>query len=769
MLNNIEPIENLRGLARGKRRDYETKTVQPSLVDEALPKGWEIYRKNKNSTRLRRKKPHDVLLEDRVWSLLYQMRFTHLSGAGGGSLVINPKDEKSPVTQIDVIGIDDEIALAIECKSAETFSKRPQFVQELGKHTLIRERFANSLNAQYPASFKRKTVLAMFLSKLSLSGNDRTRAKEADVLLFDEKDLTYYEDLVSHVGPAAKYQFFADLLPGKPVPGLAIRVPAIRTRMGGANCYTFSISPQYLLKISYVSHRSKGKASDINTYQRMLRKSRLNEIRSYISDNGIFPTNIVVNLESKRLQFERIHQEKDQNGDQDIGLLGWLTIRPAYKSAWIIDGQHRLFSYSGHEKAEKSRLAVLAFEGLPPSKQAELFIDINAKQKSVKRSLLQELYAELHWNAEEPQLRVRAIVSKAIQVLDADPDSALYQRIQTADATKDATRCITLTSLYSAIEKTEFHIAKEKQGQVVQYGPLWAGDNEATLKRTVYILKQWFNAIRTAASDWWGKGSAEGGGLAMNDGITACVNVLRSVFQHLDSSGQNLIKLDDEDLFECVKDYGEVLGQYLGALTEEERRRFRELRGSQGQNTRTLRCQQAIHERIPQFNPPGLEDHLQREKLQTNVRAKGIIDKIETDLQGLILEELKREFGSEEPQWWMLGVPKSVRLKVSQRFEDEGGTRGGKEHYFDLIDYRDIALQNWQLFGPLLAYEKKGNKKDQTSWMAFVNDKRKIVAHVSSGVFVSVEDLNQLERYEEWLSKQIVSSQDSDKSGGAGS
>jgi hypothetical protein len=90
---------------------------------------------------------------------------------------------------------------------------------------------------------------------------------------------------------------------------------------------------------------------------------------------------------------------------------------------------------------------------LRASKQAELFIDINAKQKSVKQSLLQELYAELHWDANEPEVRVRAIISKSIQELDADKESALHQRIQTSDATKDAIRCISFTSVFSAIEK----------------------------------------------------------------------------------------------------------------------------------------------------------------------------------------------------------------------------------------------------------------------------------------------------------------------------
>lgn len=222
-------------------------------------------------------------------------------------------------------------------------------------------------------------MLAIFVSDIVISEEDQREAEKAKVLLFSEKDLNYYESLVSHLGLAAKYQFFADMLPGETVPGLAIRVPAVRTKIGGTYCYTFSISPEYLLKISYVSHRARGKATDIHTYQRMLSKYRLKSIKRYISEDGIFPTNIVVNLENKRLRFERIHQETDPKIRRGSGVLGWLDIRPAYKSAWIIDGQHRLFAYSGHELAPRSLLSVLAFEGLSPSEQAKLFIDINAE------------------------------------------------------------------------------------------------------------------------------------------------------------------------------------------------------------------------------------------------------------------------------------------------------------------------------------------------------------------------------------------------------
>src|SRR6266478_4297825 len=202
MLSNINPIADLASLARAKARAFETKTVGLAAAEQMLAEGWEIDKKNKKSIRLRKAKPHDVLLEDSLSS------------------------------QIDVIAIDDEVALAVECKSAEKSVKRAQFQQELGKHALIRERFTASVRSQFSVNHKRQTVLAMCLGNSILSDNDKARAKDANIIVFDEYDLTYYESLASHIGPAAKYQLLAEMLPGKTVPGLAIRLPAIRSKMG---------------------------------------------------------------------------------------------------------------------------------------------------------------------------------------------------------------------------------------------------------------------------------------------------------------------------------------------------------------------------------------------------------------------------------------------------------------------------------------------------------------------------------------------------------
>ena len=761
MIENIKNISELTGLFKVKNRIYDLKSVHPKLVEEFKAKGWEIQKQNKNSTRIRKNKVHSILFEDRVWSLLYKLGFNFLNDEGGAIISVT-ENNKTINNQIDVVGIDREVAIAIECKSSITSSKRAQFQEELGKFSMRREAFTRDIRKQFPEDFKKQVVMMMFLSNSSISENDVERAKNANILLFDDKDLLYYESLVSQIGIAAKYQFFADMLPGKNIPGLEIKIPAIKTKMGGTNCFSFSISPEYLLKISFVSHRAKGKQSDITTYQRMLSKSRLKKIKEYITENGIFPTNIVLNIDSNRLTFQKVRQDSDT--DVENGILGWLDIKPSYKSAWIIDGQHRLYSYSGHEKASKSKLSVLAFEGLTPSKQAELFIDINAKQKSVKQSLLEELFAELHWDAEDPKERVSAIISKAIQDMNIEKGSPLQDRIKISDTTeKNPLRCLTLTSLFGEIEKKGFHIAKIKAGDVLEYGPLWAGeDNFKTLKRTEYVLNNWLSTIKNKVNNWWDKGSAEGGGIAMNDGIATCIQVLRNIFDHLEKSGKKLIHLSNEELSDLIMPYGEVLGEYFASFNEDERKRFRELRGVQGVTTRVKRSQQAIHQKIKSFNPEGLQEFIATEKAQTNKKAKEIIDDIEIKLQKFILSELKREFGDDENEWWMLGVPLEIRKRVSERFEEEGGKRGGRENYFDLIHYRKIILDNWTIFEKVLGHEKEGRSKDaKTSWLNFINEKRKVVSHPTSAVIISLEDLAKVEDYGSWLNMQIDNSNSS--------
>jgi DNA sulfur modification protein DndB len=711
--------------------------------------GWSVARLGKRRVRVTRAKSHGTLLEDRVWSVLFALGFPKMSGPAGAS--IGSSDSKLS-NQIDVLAIDDEIVLAVECKSSQAVARRYNLQQELAKLSALRQNLAKAVNPRGLA--KHTVVLAFFTHNAVLSDTDRARAAQLGIALFDNEDLAYYEALASHLGPAARYQFLADLIPGKVIPGLKIRVPAVRSKMLGHRCYAFSVAPEYLLKIAFVSHRAKGKAADINAYQRMINKNRLRDIRQYIRDRGVFPTNIVLNVESQGrsiLQFERVQQE-----DSTFGSVGWLTISPAYKAAWVIDGQHRLFAFSGLPEASSGLLSVLAFDGLPPSQQAQLFIDINAKQKSVKQNLLRELYAELHWDSSDPEARTAAIISKTVQALGLERGSPLYGRILLADNLRTAIRCVSLTSVFSALERPGFFYRTIRKQTIVDPGPFWAKDGASSLKRASTILAAWLTWVEDGASGWWNLGSDPGGGLAMNDGITICIGVLRSVVDHLDTGRTKLSGLTSAEALDRLKPFGLIFGQYLGSLNADQRRAFRSLRGVQGQTTGIRRAQQAIHEARHEFDPPGLTQFMEQEKAQTTTRGAATIDEIERMLQGHVIDQLKLEFQIKPDDWWYEGVPAGVRTKAAERREEDKNQRGGPEKYLDLIDYRSIAIENWAIFQETLGRGKSSaSKATRTDWIVSANDLRRKVMHASSGVLLTSDQLAMLEEARDWLKSQL--------------
>ena len=749
-IRNLYPRDDLGSFSRRQGSDHVYQTVKINEVENLEQKGWEIQRLNKASARMFRKKAKSELLKSRVWRVMFKMEFTHLSGERGANVLLNGSDPESPTNQIDVVAIDDEVAIAVDCKSYQSVGKDLGFAEKLAKHARMRKPFANAVHFEY--SHRRRAAMVMVVWDLDIRDTDRKRAEQDNILLLDEEDLEYYETLVNHLGPAAKYQLLSEAFRGKTIRDLKIRVPALEAKMGSRRCYTFSVRPEYLLKIAYVAHRAKGKKNQLNAYQRMISKRRLKAIGEFINENGIFPTNIVVNLENTRaLRFERGRQE--DAGEEVGGKFGWLTLSPGYGSAWIIDGQHRLFAYSGHPRASTSFLNVLAFAGLSPAEQTTFFVDINSEQRKVSRSLLWELDALLKWNAPEEDKRVHAVISQAVMMLDRENDSPLYGRILLADAKKTKTRCVSLTAVATALNKPGFFVVKRLKGSTT-YGPLWRNDTTDALHRTVRVVKAWLGEIAKEAKEWWELGASEGGGLAMNDGVTVCINMLRSVLEHVDESGEPGT-LSDEDIVQKIKPYAIAVGGYFARMTPEEQRWFRQLRGGQGHDTGTRDCQEALQAEFPDYEPDGLAEWSARRQKNTNDEARRIIIELEKVMQARIIEMLKDEFGLDDQLWWYEGVPENVRMKVRERVEKAGG--GREEEYFDLLHYEAIIKSNWGLFKDTFAYGEKRNvgKDKGTAWIRELGKWRNVVMHPSRRSYLGVEELSTLQTYQAWLMEQL--------------
>lgn len=765
-LDNVHPIDDLTVVARQKRKSEVERSVLMSQLEKFLREGWTAIRTGRRVARIRKAKQLNLAFEDRVWMVLFQMGFRYLSGDDGARL--HTRTPGGTVSnQLDAVAIDDDTAVFVECRSAAAPKKAPRLDEDLTKlHSMVKP-FSQAVGALDGPQRRRKIAPIYWSYNLIPTDNDRERAKASGVRLFDEQELAYYESLVAQIGQAARFQFLADVFDHAEVPGLEVVVPAIRVDMGPTRCFAFPISPEALLKISYVSHKLKGAAGDIGAYQRLLKRSKIKQIREYLDNKGYFPTNVVVSLRAYRkdLRFDqaKIPDTVRAVGNHSPGSVGYLYLPTSYKSAWIIDGQHRLLAFAGRPDASTARLTVLAFENLDAGNQAKLFVDINSKQKAVSRNLLAELWADLAWESEDPVARSRAIISKLILRMDQDPDSTLFGRIKRADSSGSEIRCITLQSITNALNKPELFIGLTRG--VAIPGAFWMSTSEKTLRRARKVIDAWLSSIVANMQDNWDRGKGEGGFLGMNDGLTALCLVLRSVVRYL-SSARHLpfSKMSDEELSREVAAIGGLLGRHLATLDSQAIASLRAKRGTQGQTYVMRKFETAIRAGLPDFRSEGLDKFILDDERRTNEEAAPYVTRIESLLHGYILGLLKEEYGEEGDAWWYEGVPKPIRERIVKDIEDEGKAIPREEKFY-LRDYRVIAQYKWKLFGDVLGRGRKNDSKDaRTEWMQDLNVIRNQVFHPTKPP-ISGEQLEIVKDIDRWLSSKLRGMDDSDGDG----
>ena len=305
-----------------KRKDL-FKTVKASskkLVDEKVKieemDGWKVVQENTKSTRMKKPKALDEQLEDEVWSILAQMGFKEMSLGRQFKIAVG---KGLQMRQFDVFAKDDESVIIVECTQRDTPGKKPMSYL-IEKIEANRRGLHKSIQKTYFNQTKLKIKFVIATRRISWTDFDLEKCKKAQISVITDSELDYYVALVHHLKHAARYQLLGHLFEGKKIEGLERAVMATRGKMGGNTFYTFLIPPYELLKISYVGHRASRNIENVRTYQRMLRATRLKKIAEYINKGGKFPTNIVVNLKTKRkngLQFDK----KENTGDDQLGLL----------------------------------------------------------------------------------------------------------------------------------------------------------------------------------------------------------------------------------------------------------------------------------------------------------------------------------------------------------------------------------------------------------------------------------------------------------------
>jgi DNA sulfur modification protein DndB len=749
-INGLVKLQDISdSLIRTRKAPYIYVREKPSKKEFLEKEGWEIVpSKNKKSIKMRKLKTHFDAFEDRIWALFAKMGFSFLNENNKFSLQYAPDLSK----KIDIFAADEEAILIVECKSS-SIRKSVNYQKDINELIGIKDGMRQAAQKLFPGKPK---VAFIFATNNSILGDtDETRLTEGAIFHFSDADIEYWQQLVDHLGPAAKYQLFGKLFAGQEIPNLPNRVPAIRGKMHSGNIfYSFSIDPNFLLKMGFILHRRETDSESSDAYQRLVNKKRLQDIGKFIDEGGYFPNSIIVNIVSKKkeLKFEPA-SNIEHDSDTSFGVL---HLPKLYRSLFIIDGQHRLYGYSKTNLNAHHTIPVVAFLNLPQDEQAKIFVDINHTQKSVPKSLLKSIMADFDWNSDDASRAVSALKTRLLSRLNFDENSPLYNRIVLTEEENNPERCLTLeTILKWGFSSNMGFFGKIKGKRLIKTGYLTDVSYDETLIKSLSFFKRCFEYVKDELPDQWNAGTNEGGFICMNIGIAATVRTIDQIFDYL--TKQKNVKTEDQSgtvLADQVIEYLIPVTDFLKRIDSEGLKKLRGYFGSGAPEKVTMEFLNAIHTEFDDFNPEGLSQWIIDHTGAFNMPSYELGYKnIEPLMHEFIIRMLKKELG--EKAWWKDGIPTTIQKSCADARIDAHSSEPDW-NFLTTIHYRDIIDKNWALLGnyftpPSMENEKKDKR---LSWLVKFNSIRQRYSHPQRDI-IKEEEFNFLKETHEWLKAKL--------------
>ena len=709
--------------AKNKRKNLYIEARERKVALEELEEdGWEYVKDYADSkfVKVRKEKPFYERFEDQIWLLFFQMGFKHLNRDANFKMNY---DFNNPdfTQQIDVFAADDETILIVECKSSEDLNE-VQFKKDIEKLHGQMEGLRKCALKQYPG---RKVKFIWATHNCIMSAKDIKRLQEWDIIFFSDSTIQYYSELVKHLGTCSRYQLLGNLLANTEIKKMQNKVLAIKGKMGGHEYYEFSIEPEKLLKIGYVLHRNEANKNMMPTYQRIIKRKRLKEVQSFINDGGYFPNSIIISIDSggRKLQFD----ESPTKLDDSISKIGVLHLPKRYHSAYIIDGQHRLYGYSDSEYANTNSIPIVAFVDLDRSEQLKLFMDINENQKSVSKTLRITLNSDMLWDSPNQNERRDAIRSKIAQMCGEEQSSPLLGRVVIGEDEKNNIKCITIQAIQLALQKCSFFSTFAKNNTIATNGSFDVGDNQATIDRFYPFLEGCFKTVKNECETEWSLG--EQGILTINRGIQGIIRIINDVVNLLIAQNKLFpLTQDIDDIINEVEYYMSPLLNHINKLTEEQRIELKSFYGGGAENKYLHYFQKVIHDSLTDFNPEGLEEYIENTTKEYNATSKEYIYAIEEKLKDVIAESLQEYYGD---KWLIKGLPKTTYKEAEKAASDKNYELLSNDEESDiepwdcisLSDCKDIVVysRNWsEIFESIITRPEDlilSTKEQKTEWI----------------------------------------------------
>lgn len=482
-----------------------------------------------------------------------------------------------------------------------------------------------------------------------------------------------------------------------------------------------------------------------------MQPNRLKSIANFIDNGGKFPTNIVINFKSDSpLRFDH----KETIGDTTIGTL---HLPGQYGTAWIIDGQHRLYGYAhATRKAEddKSVVSVLAFENMDIIDEIKMFVDINSQQVKVRAELVNQIIADLDIEDPDPRKRLSAIAARVALQLDVYKGSPINGCINSLTPEKNSRRCLTQTSLAAELAKNHLLGAAPKAksaGSFINYGPLTdiSGSSRPTVEKAVKTISLYLSLFSKPLATHWDLRDEKNGFLCTNVGIRTLILLFKKLVDFVEKSqSTSFYTLPPEDIAERVEPYVKPVINFFATADQVEINKFRSRGSSLGsldQNCMQMMCM--INENFPDFYTKETQAYMASQDAQGTVEAREMINKINEIIYNDVTSKLKEHYGESKNVWYVKGFPMNVRNECDQRFNSSDGTTHERWQFLLLANYNDIILygENWEIFKNHYNFYGKGKKSDLPRWIKKLALARQVTHHAEKGPLPK-EEINYVRR-----------------------
>lgn len=689
-----------------RKKDRHYQSVPHNQASSLVQQGWKISKEGKTSVRLIKPKKYDELFEDEVWQIFYNLKFDIMNKDRNFKLDLNTA---YPPKQIDVIAKDSDNILVVECRSSigeDPVNAKAALEEWYHK----REDIQKAIQATWGHQCGRINLIVVISSQEKRPVDDKyaNENKDKNIFLWSAQEIKYLKALIDQVGPAAKYQLYSIIFADKKQKSLRSSCPAIKGKIAGHVFYTFVISANQLIKYAYVHHRKlTGIVKTTQVYQRMLRHKKLTDIAKFVGhEDGYFPNSIIVNFSSS-LRWDKIKTFDDVS-------MGVLHLPEYFGSAWIIDGQHRLY---GAVRAKRDiLLPVLAFENMEEIDQANLFVEINEKQKKVPGNLLWDLYSDIYReSSDEKQKFLYQVVETAKNLNFTHP---LKGFIEIPSTPAIGSIKLTLTTVCDSIKRCL---------------PCWsylqhpsASDDSKTPENAARLISAYFEVLKSLWLEDWEKGNK--GVLLTNGGFGVFMLLFRDIVKDIVAKHIQKSRSKQKPLFLLTHKTNEfknlLKSTYLKPVIEslKNKKEFEKMRKSIPITTgRALQDDYAgsleleILDFVPDFSSSLLDRLLGRRPEIPEEEEPPAISAIENKahlvekrLREFVLQNLKRHYGG--PKWWKQGLPGGIKSDVDKRWSSEIERKGylkrdkrikTNEYKFEFLDlgqlmHTIIYGQNWE-------------------------------------------------------------------------